>query len=231
LPGDGNYLRIALEFSRESTPPQLAEAVIAPPLVIQLWRWPIARFLDQSICQHAFERAIERAGAHLDLLLAILIDLLHNLIAVLLAARKREQDVEHRWGERDERFFCLHVPKYTSVTDICQGGGTERSNRLQNTFLKMLDIARTGDVIVVWRLDRLGRSLKQLIETVTMLGERCIELRSLKENIDTTTSTGKLMFYIIGAMAEFERDVISERTQAGLDAAAGILGGKNVGTS
>ncbi|BCL78983.1 recombinase family protein [Ktedonobacteria bacterium brp13] len=58
-------------------------------------------------------------------------------------------------------------------------------------FLKMLDIARSGDVIVVWRLDRLGRSLKQLIETVTMLGERGIELRSLKENIDTTTSTGK----------------------------------------
>lgn len=86
-------------------------------------------------------------------------------------------------------------------------------------FLKMLEMARTGDVNVVWRLDRLGRSLKQLIETVTMLGERGIELRSLKENIDTTTSTGKLMFHIIGAMAEFERDVISERTQAGLDAA------------
>ena len=86
-------------------------------------------------------------------------------------------------------------------------------------FLKMLDVARAGDVIVVWRLDRLGRSLKHLIETVTMLGERGIELRSLKENIDTTTSTGKLMFHIIGAMAEFERDVISERTQAGLDAA------------
>jgi len=57
------------------------------------------------------------------------------------------------------------------------------------------------------------------IETVTMLGERGIELCSLKENIDTTTSTGKLMFHIVGAMAEFERDVISERTQAGLEAA------------
>jgi DNA invertase Pin-like site-specific DNA recombinase len=88
-----------------------------------------------------------------------------------------------------------------------------------NTLLKMLEMARTGDVIVVWRLDRLGRSLKQLIETVTMLGERGIELRSFKEHIDTPTSTGKLMFHIIGAMAEFERDVISERTQAGLDAA------------
>ena len=69
-------------------------------------------------------------------------------------------------------------------------------------FLKMLEMARTGDVIVVWRLDRLGRSLKQLIETVTMLGDRGIELRSLKENIDTTTSTGKLMFHIVAAMAE-----------------------------
>jgi len=86
-------------------------------------------------------------------------------------------------------------------------------------FLKMLDIARTGDVIVVWRLDRLGRSLKELIETINMLAERGIELQSLKEHIDTTTPTGKLMFHIMGAMAEFERDVISERTQAGLEAA------------
>ncbi|BCL79135.1 resolvase [Ktedonobacteria bacterium brp13] len=86
-------------------------------------------------------------------------------------------------------------------------------------FLTMLEMARSGDVIVVWRLDRLGRSLKQLIETVTLLGERGIALRSLKENIDTTTSTGKLMFHIIDAMAEFERDVMRERTQAGLEAA------------
>ena len=86
-------------------------------------------------------------------------------------------------------------------------------------FLNMLEVARAGDVIVVWRLDRLGRSLKQLIETVTLLAERGIELRSIKEHIDTTTPTGKLMFHIIGAMAEFERDVISERTQAGLEAA------------
>lgn len=86
-------------------------------------------------------------------------------------------------------------------------------------FLKMLEMARRGDIIVVWRLDRLGRSLKQLIETVITLKDCGIELRSLKENIDTTTPTGKLMFHIMGAMAEFERDVISERTQAGLDAA------------
>ena len=110
---------------------------------------------------------------------------------------------------------AMNVEHCTRVfTDTMSGKRFDRP-----AFLQMLDVARAGDVIVVWRLDRLGRSLKQLIETVTMLAERGIELRSLKEHIDTTTSTGKLMFHIIGAMAEFERDVISERTQAGLDAA------------
>lgn len=86
-------------------------------------------------------------------------------------------------------------------------------------FTRMLDAARTGDVIVVWRLDRLGRSLKELIETVTLLEKQGIELKSLKEEIDTRTPTGKLMFHIIAALAEFERDIISERTLAGLEAA------------
>jgi len=99
-------------------------------------------------------------------------------------------------------------------TDIMSGTRADRPG-----FLRMLDVARHGDLIVVWRLDRLGRSLKQLIETVILLGERDIELRSIKESIDTATPTGKLMFHIMGAMAEFERDVIGERTQAGLEAA------------
>jgi DNA invertase Pin-like site-specific DNA recombinase len=86
-------------------------------------------------------------------------------------------------------------------------------------FLRMLDIARPGDVIVVWRLDRLGRSLKHLVETVTLLEERKIELRSLNEHIDTTTPTGKLMFHFMAALAEFERGIIRERTMAGLEAA------------
>lgn len=95
-------------------------------------------------------------------------------------------------------------------------------------FLRLLDVARTGDVIVVWRLDRLGRSLKDLIETVQTLEQRGIELKSLKESIDTTTPTGKLMFHLIAALAEFERDVIRERTLAGLDAARarGRTGGR-----
>jgi len=78
---------------------------------------------------------------------------------------------------------------------------------------------RQGDTLVVWRLDRLGRSLKHLIETVTMLEERGIGLQSLQESIDTTTSGGRLVFHIFGALAEFERNLIRERTQAGLQAA------------
>jgi len=78
---------------------------------------------------------------------------------------------------------------------------------------------RKGDTLVVWRLDRLGRSLKHLIETLTGLHEKGIEFKSLTENIDTSTPTGMLMFHLIGALAEFERNLIRERTNAGLEAA------------
>jgi len=78
---------------------------------------------------------------------------------------------------------------------------------------------RAGDTLVVWRLDRLGRSLRHLIDTVTELQEREIGFKSLQESIDTTTSGGRLVFNIFGALAEFEREIIRERTQAGLQAA------------
>jgi DNA invertase Pin-like site-specific DNA recombinase len=81
------------------------------------------------------------------------------------------------------------------------------------------DYVRAGDTLVVWRLDRLGRSLKHLIETITGLNNRKIGFKSITEAIDTTTSGGKLIFHIFGALAEFERDIIRERTQAGLTAA------------
>ncbi len=84
---------------------------------------------------------------------------------------------------------------------------------------KALEFIRSGDTLVVWKLDRLGRSIRQLIDTVNILNERGIGLRSLKESIDTTTSSGKLIFHIFCALAEFERDVIRERTHAGLAAA------------
>lgn len=100
-------------------------------------------------------------------------------------------------------------------------------------FLKMLEQARAGDIIVVWRLDRLGRSLKDLIETVNELAARGVELFSLKENLDTSTPTGKLMFHIMASLAEFERDIIQERTLAGLEAARarGRKGGRPKATS
>jgi DNA invertase Pin-like site-specific DNA recombinase len=82
-----------------------------------------------------------------------------------------------------------------------------------------LDYARAGDVLIVWRLDRLSRSLKELIELVTQLEVRGIGLKSLHEAVDTSSSTGKLTFHLFGALAEFERNLIRERTQAGLQAA------------
>jgi DNA invertase Pin-like site-specific DNA recombinase len=87
---------------------------------------------------------------------------------------------------------------------------------------------RKGDTLVVWRLERLGRSLKHLIGTITELHARGIGFKSFTEQIDTTTSSGKLIFHIFGALAEFERDIIRERTEAGLAAARarGRLGGR-----
>jgi DNA invertase Pin-like site-specific DNA recombinase len=82
-----------------------------------------------------------------------------------------------------------------------------------------LEYMRPGDTLVVWKLDRLARSLKQLIETVEALEKRAIGFRSLTEAIDTTTAGGKLVFHIFASLAEFERSIIRERTRAGLDAA------------
>jgi DNA invertase Pin-like site-specific DNA recombinase len=82
-----------------------------------------------------------------------------------------------------------------------------------------LDHLRPGDTLVVWRLDRLGRSLSELIDLISKLNKEGIAFRSLTEQIDTTTSGGKLIFHIFGALAEFERELIRERTQAGLAAA------------
>lgn len=84
---------------------------------------------------------------------------------------------------------------------------------------ELLDYARPSDVIVVWRLDRLGRSLRDLVEVVTTLADRGVGLRSLHETLDTTTPAGKLTFHLFAALAEFEADLVRERTRAGLEAA------------
>jgi DNA invertase Pin-like site-specific DNA recombinase len=99
-------------------------------------------------------------------------------------------------------------------TDTISGAKVERPGLSQ-----ALDHLREGDTLVVWRLDRLGRSLGNLIELLTKLDNRGVGFRSLTEQIDTTTSGGKLIFHIFGALAEFELNLIREWTMAGLAAA------------
>src|SRR5215203_1747156 len=103
---------------------------------------------------------------------------------------------------------------HRTYTDTASGAKAERPG-----LTEALDHCRPGDTLVVWRLDRLGRSLRHLIETVTALEARGVGFKSLTESIDTTSPGGKLIFHIFGALAEFERDLIRERTRAGLTAA------------
>jgi DNA invertase Pin-like site-specific DNA recombinase len=117
-----------------------------------------------------------------------------------------------------EQIGCAKI-----FTDVVSGSKAERKG-----LQEALAYVRGGDTLVVWRLDRLGRSLKHLIETITRLNDRQIGFKSVTEQIDSTTSGGKLVFHIFGALAEFERDIIKDRTRAGLHAARarGRLGGR-----
>jgi DNA invertase Pin-like site-specific DNA recombinase len=110
-----------------------------------------------------------------------------------------------------------------TFTDTASGAKIDRPG-----LAEAMSHLRSGDILVVWRLDRLGRTLKQLIATITDLNEQGIGFKSLQESIDTTTSGGKLIFHVFGALAEFEREVIRERTRAGLQAARarGRFGGR-----
>ncbi|ORA58294.1 MULTISPECIES: recombinase family protein [Mycobacteroides] len=90
---------------------------------------------------------------------------------------------------------------------------------------RCLEVLREGDTLVVWRLDRLARSLKNLLELMESLSARGVHLRSLTESIDTSSASGRLVLSVFGALAEFERSLIIERTQAGL-AAARLRGAK-----
>ena len=108
-------------------------------------------------------------------------------------------------------------------TDTASGAKADRPG-----LNEALSHLRKGDTLVVWKLDRLGRSLRQLIEVTIDLDKRGIGLRSLQEQIDTTTPGGKLVFHVFGALAEFERDLVRERTNSGLSAARarGRVGGR-----
>lgn len=106
---------------------------------------------------------------------------------------------------------------------------TASGTRADRSELKAaLDYIRPGDMLVVWKLDRLARSIVQLISTIETLDRRNVGFRSLTESIDTTTPTGRLIFHIFGALTEFERSIIRERTIAGLTAAKarGRCGGR-----
>jgi DNA invertase Pin-like site-specific DNA recombinase len=120
---------------------------------------------------------------------------------------------------------ALHAAGCDRVYEETASGG--KADRPE--LLRLLDNARKGDVLIVWKMDRLGRSLLHLIETVNLLNKRGVELRSLTESvIDTTTPSGKLTFGIFALMAEFERDMLRSRTTAGLTAARarGRVGGR-----
>lgn len=107
---------------------------------------------------------------------------------------------------------CRHVFSDHGVS----GKSTDRPGLSQ-----AMAAAKPGGKLVVWRLDRLGRSLPHLINVVDELGSRDVQFHSLMENIDTSSSSGRLIFHIMGALAEFERNLISERTRAGMAAARG----------
>ena len=119
---------------------------------------------------------------------------------------------------------ALQAAGCTQIYEDRIGGATGARPGLQQA----LSVARAGDVLVVWRLDRLGRSLKDLIAMVETLSSRDIELQSLTEAISTNTNSGQLIFHLFGALAQFERNLIRERTSAGLKAARarGRLGGR-----
>jgi DNA invertase Pin-like site-specific DNA recombinase len=116
----------------------------------------------------------------------------------------------------------------TIFSETASGAKTERQE-----LDRLLSQVRKGDVIVIWKLDRLGRSLKHLVEVVTTLMEKGVGLKSLQDPIDTTTAQGRLIFNIFASLAEFERDLIQERTHAGLHAARarGRMGGRPKGLS
>ena len=118
----------------------------------------------------------------------------------------------------------------------CQKNCSEQSSGTKSERPKLKEMVaqlRKGDIVVVWKLDRLGRSLRDLVNLVAKLQDLEVGFKSLQDNIDTTTPTGKLTFHLFAALAEFERDIISSRTKAGLQAARarGRKGGRPKGLS
>lgn len=119
------------------------------------------------------------------------------------------------------KFGCTNI-----YQEKISGKNTERAE-----LKKLLAGVRSGDEVVVWKLDRLGRSLRDLVDVVALLQEKGVDFVSLHDQINTTTATGRFTFNIFASLAEFERDIIRERTKAGLAAAKarGRMGGRPAG--
>lgn len=130
---------------------------------------------------------------------------------------------KHEQNEALQRDALKEAGCEKYFNDVMTGSNFERRGLEQ-----LLAFARSGDTVIVWKLNRLGRSLKDLIETLNLLKDQGVDFISLTEHIDTTTPGGKLIFHLMGALAEFERDLIRERTNAGLAAARarGRIGGR-----
>lgn len=103
------------------------------------------------------------------------------------------------------------VEEVRIITDHCSGASAERPG-----LTGLLEQLQPGDVLTVWKLDRLGRSVSHLVSVIEELGRRGVEFRSLTESLDTTTPGGRLLFHVIAAVAQFERELTVERTKAGL---------------
>jgi len=133
-------------------------------------------------------------------------------IAFMLIGYARVSTTDQRLNLQTDALHAADCERL--FTDTVSGAKVDRPG-----LAAALSTCRPGDTLVVWKLDRLGRSLPHLVETVRDLVARGVGFKSLQESIDTTTSGGKLIFHIFASLAEFERDLIRERTNAGLSAA------------
>ena len=135
---------------------------------------------------------------------------LHHEIKIGYARVSTDAQETHLQLDALQRAKCSRI-----YQEKASGATAERPE-----LLRLLDNARQGDVVIVWKLDRLARSLRQLIDTMALFHERGVELQSLTENINTTTPSGKLTFHLFAALAEFERDLLRQRVNAGLQSRA-----------
>lgn len=150
-------------------------------------------------------------------LIRLILDCCKNLV------QKESMKIGYARVSTEEQNLDLQIEALTNagcdriITDRGQSGSKAAQTR--PGFSEALDLIDSGDLLVVWKLDRVGRPIADLIHLLKLFGERGIEFRSLTDGIDTTTTGGRLVFHIMGALAEFERDLIQERTKAGLRAA------------